>query len=157
MVPRIKERKQLFDPGHFLYAGLHLPQREYNDSSGTKKARSETMNDKVKRYFQLKQKQKGIEQELSELREDIILQCSNLAITNLEVGHYSVKIINQERKEYDDQLLYKALPDPDLWRMVSKSDPTKIASLIKLNVISEEILQGTFTVKKINLLQVEKK
>jgi hypothetical protein len=115
------------------------------------------MNDKVKRYFQLKQKQKGIEQELSELREDIILQCSNLAITNLEVGHYSVKIINQERKEYDDQLLYKALPDPDLWRMVSKSDPTKIASLIKLNVISEEILQGTFTVKKINLLQVEKK
>jgi hypothetical protein len=115
------------------------------------------MDKKVKRYFQLKQKQKEAEQELSELRNDIISYCSEQGLSELEIGRYRVKIINQERKEYDDSLLYNALPDPSLWKMISKADSTKISGLMKLNVISDDVLIGTFSTKNVSSLQVEKK
>ncbi|MDF2717967.1 MAG: hypothetical protein K0R28_4892, partial [Paenibacillus sp.] len=53
--------------------------------------------------------------------------------------------------------LYEALPDPDVWRLLSKPDTSKIASLVHLNVISEEKLKDTYSVKNVTLLQVEKK
>ncbi|MNO23718.1 hypothetical protein D3C76_135250 [compost metagenome] len=112
---------------------------------------------KVRRYYQLKQKQKEIEQELSELRSDIMNHCTEQGVTELEAGSYKVKIVLQERKDYDDNKLYEALPDPGVWRMLSKSDSSKIASLIKLNVITEEKIKNTFTVKNVTLLQVDKK
>ncbi|ALS28785.1 hypothetical protein IJ21_33960 [Paenibacillus sp. 32O-W] len=40
--------------------------------------------------------------------------------------------------------------------MLSKADPSRIASLIKLNIIPEEKLNDTYSVRKITLLQVEK-
>lgn len=115
------------------------------------------MDTKVNRYFKLKQKQKEIEQELSELRSDIISYCSDQGLNELEIGRYRAKIIHQERKEYDDSLLYNALPDPGVWKMISKADPSKISGLIKLNVISEETLKETYTIKSVSSLQVEKK
>ncbi|MNI41964.1 hypothetical protein D3C73_962320 [compost metagenome] len=115
------------------------------------------MDKKVKRYYQLKQKYKEIEQELAELRNDITTFCAEQGVTELTVGSHRVKIVFQERKEYDDNKLYEALPDSDVWRMLSKPDSSKITSLIKLNVISEEKIKDTFTVKNITLLQVEKK
>lgn len=115
------------------------------------------MEAKVKRYFELKQKQKEIEQELGELRREIMDYGSELGLNEWEAGRYRVKITHQERKEYDDQRLYQALPDPDVWRMLSKADSAKIASMIKLNVISEGAIKETFSVKNVALLQVEKK
>ncbi len=115
------------------------------------------MDKKVKRYYQLKQKQKEIEQEMMELRSEIMNHCTEQGVSELEVGSYKVKIVLQERKEYDDNKLYEALPDPSVWRMLSKSDSSKIASLIKLNVISEEKIKDTFSVKNVTLLQVDKK
>ncbi|OXM13292.1 hypothetical protein [Paenibacillus herberti] len=115
------------------------------------------MDKKVKRYYQLKQKQKEIEQELTELRGEILNHCTEQGISELEVGSYKVKIVLQERKEYDDNKLYEAIPDPGVWRMLSKTDSSKIASLIKLNVISEEKIKDTFSVKNVTLLQVDKK
>jgi hypothetical protein len=41
--------------------------------------------------------------------------------------------------------------------MLSKSDPAKIAGLIKLGVIKEERLQDTYALKEITLLQVDKR
>lgn len=112
---------------------------------------------KVKRYYLLKKKQKEIEQELTELRNEIISHCTELGISELEAGNYKVKIVLQERKEYYDTKLYEALPDPGVWRMISKSDSSKITSLIKLNVISEEKIKDTFSIKNVTLLQVDKK
>ncbi|NOU92195.1 hypothetical protein GC093_02950 [Paenibacillus sp. LMG 31456] len=112
---------------------------------------------KVKRYYQLKQKHKEIEQELTELRNDITTYCTEQGVSELEVGGHRVKIVFQERKEYDDSKLYEALPDSEVWRMLSKSDSSKITSLIKLNVISEEKIKDTFTVKTVMLLHVDKK
>ncbi|OAB46003.1 hypothetical protein [Paenibacillus glacialis] len=114
------------------------------------------MEAKVKRYFQLKKKHKEIEQELGDLRNEILSHCSEEDLTELQTGHYHVKIVSQDRKEYDDNKLYDALPDPSVWKMISKADPTKIASLIKLNVISEETVRDTITIKKISLLQVNR-
>ncbi|MNI76965.1 hypothetical protein D3C76_418930 [compost metagenome] len=114
------------------------------------------MDKKVKQYYQLKQKQKELEQQLSELRGEIINYCSELGASELEVGGYRVRTVFQERKEYDDNKLYEALPDLELWRMLSKPDSSKIASLIKLNVISEDTLKDALSVKNIILLQVEK-
>ncbi|QGQ95630.1 hypothetical protein EHS13_12420 [Paenibacillus psychroresistens] len=115
------------------------------------------MDKKVKRYYTLKQKQKEIEQEVAELRTEITTYCAEKGITALEVGKYKVKIVLQDRKEYDDSKLYDALPDPEVWKMISKSDSSKITSLIKLDVISEETIKDTFSIKSITLLQVEKK
>lgn len=115
------------------------------------------MDKKVKRYYQLKQKQKEIEQELTELRSEITTYCAEQGVAEMEIGRYKVKIVFQDRKEYDDTKLYEALPDPGVWRMLSKSDPAKIASLLKLNVITDESIKDTFTVKTVKLLQVDKK
>ncbi|WP_090581734.1 hypothetical protein [Paenibacillus sp. OV219] len=111
----------------------------------------------VKRYYQLKKKQKELEQELSELRGEILTHCSSQGVSELETPRYMVKIVHQERKEYDDDKLYAAIPDLEVWRLLSKPDTSKIASLIKLNVITEEKIKDTFSVKQVSLLQVEKK
>lgn len=115
------------------------------------------MDKKVKRYYQLKQKQKEIELELTGLRSEIMNHCTEQGVSELEVGGYKVKIVLQERKEYDDNKLFEALPDASVWRMLSKSDSSKIASLIKLSVISEEKIKNTYSVKNVTLLQVDKK
>jgi hypothetical protein len=115
------------------------------------------MESKVQRYYRLKQKQKEIEKELSELRQDILTYCSEQGKTETEIGSYKVKLITQNRKEFDDSKLYETLSDPEVWRLLSKSDPAKIASLTKLNVISEEKIVHTYSLKTITLLQVDKK
>lgn len=115
------------------------------------------MDSKLKRYHQLKQKQKEIEQELAEIRSEIIDHCKEQGVTELEAGSYKARIVLQERKEFDDNKLYEALPDPEVWRMLSKPDPSKIASLITLNVISGETIKDTFAVKSVSLLHVDKK
>lgn len=114
------------------------------------------MDKKVKRYFQLKQKQKKIELELLELRSEITSYCSEQGVSDIAIGRYKVKLIFQDRKDYDDSKLYASLPDPDVWRLLSKSDSTKISNMLKLNVINEDIIKDTYTIKHITLLQVEK-
>lgn len=115
------------------------------------------MDTKLKRYYQLKQKQKEIEQELTVLRSEILDHCKEQDISELEAGSYRAKIVLQERKEYDDNKLYDALPDPEVWRLLSKPDPSKIAGLITLNVISGEKIKDTYSIKSISLLHVDKK
>lgn len=114
------------------------------------------MDSNVKRYFQLKQKQKEIELELSELRGEIIKHCEEQNVFEFETGSYKVKLVLQERKEYDDNKLFEAMPDLEVWRLISKADSSKITSLIKLNVISEETIKDTYSVKNVTLLQVDK-
>ncbi|SDX98249.1 hypothetical protein [Paenibacillus sp. CF384] len=115
------------------------------------------MDKKVKRYFQLKQKQKEIEQELTELRGEILVHCEDQGVSELETGKYRVKVVHQERKEYDDIKLYESLGDLEVWRLLSRPDSSKIAGLIKLNVLNEEKLKDTYAVKNVSLLQVDKK
>ncbi|QAY65961.1 hypothetical protein [Paenibacillus protaetiae] len=114
------------------------------------------IHEQVRQYYKLKKKMKEMEQELSGLRGHIVQYCEEQALSELEIGSYAVKIVRQERKDYDDAKLYNALPDPDLWRLLSKADNAKIAGLLKLNVINDEILQEAVSVKKITLLQVDK-
>ncbi|MEC0371440.1 hypothetical protein P9847_12140 [Paenibacillus chibensis] len=111
----------------------------------------------VKRYYQLKEKQRETEQELKELREQILAFCTEKKTSEFAAGPFRVKLISQSRKEYDDAKLYEALPDLELWRLLSKSDASKIAGLIKLGVIQEDRLQNTYDVKQVTLLQVDKK
>ncbi|MEC0239601.1 hypothetical protein P4H66_06980 [Paenibacillus dokdonensis] len=111
----------------------------------------------VKRYYQLKQQQKETEQELKELRDQIMTFCEEKETSEFAAGAYRVKLVSQSRKDYDDAKLYEALPDLELWRMLSKSDSSKIAGLIKLGVIKEERIQDTYALKQITLLQVDKK
>ncbi|MNS21789.1 hypothetical protein D3C72_535620 [compost metagenome] len=115
------------------------------------------MDKKVELYFELKQQHKAIELQLAELRSDITGYLGDHNFTELEIGSYKVKLVHQERKEYDENKLYQALPDPELWRLASRPDSSKISSLLKLNVISEAQLKDTYSVKPITLLHVEKK
>ncbi|WP_106768709.1 hypothetical protein [Paenibacillus faecalis] len=115
------------------------------------------METALKRYYQLKQKQKEIEQELTELRRVVIDYCQEHDISDLEAGGYRAKIVLQERREYDDNKLYEAFSDLELWRLLSKPDPSKIAGLVTLNVISEEKIKDTYSSKSVSLLHVKKK
>ncbi|WP_338130600.1 hypothetical protein [Cohnella ginsengisoli] len=110
----------------------------------------------VKRFYDLKSKQKEIEKELSELRGEILTYCEAEGLSQAEIGGYNVKIVQQERREYDDEKLKAALPDDELWRLVSRADPSKLAGLVKLNVLKEEQLFGTYALKKIALVHVER-
>jgi cell division septum initiation protein DivIVA len=112
---------------------------------------------KVQQYYKLKQKQKEIEKEIAGLREEIVAYCGSQATSDTEIGSYRVKLVTQNRKEYDDARLYETLSDPEVWRLLSKADPSKVAGLVKLNVIAEERINHTYTLKTITLLQVDKK
>lgn len=114
------------------------------------------MDKTVRRYYQLKKKQKEIEQELAELRGQIIAYCEEQGQTELNVGSYRARLVAQDRREYDDRKLYDALNDTEAWRLVSRADPAKLAGVVKMNVITEETLSGTYTTKKITLLQVDR-
>ncbi|WP_042166967.1 hypothetical protein [Paenibacillus gorillae] len=115
------------------------------------------MDKAVRRYYQLKQKQKELEQELSELRAEILNHCEEQQLSELETKSYRVRLVLQERKEYDDDKLYEAIPDPEVWRLLSKADASKVASLIKLNVVPEDRIRDTYSVKRVSLLHVDKK
>lgn len=114
------------------------------------------MEKKVQQYYKLKAKQKELEKELAELRQDILAYFAEQGKAESVIGSYKVKLVTQNRKEYDDDKLYQTLSDPELWRLLSKADPAKVASLTKLKVIAEEKISHTYDVKTITLLQVDK-
>ena len=111
---------------------------------------------KIRRYHELKGKQKELEQELAALRKEIIDWLAEHGRTEWEDREYRVRLVTQERKEYDDQKLYEALPDKDIWRLISRADPAKIAGLVRINALSADWLEGTYTSRNVSLLQVEK-
>ncbi|AIQ68640.1 hypothetical protein [Paenibacillus graminis] len=115
------------------------------------------MEKKVQQYYKLKAKLKEMEKELSELRQDILAYCTEKGEADSEIGGYRVKLITQNRKEYDDDKLFQTLSDPEVWRLLSKADPAKIASLSKLNIIDEGKIAHTYALKTVTLLQVDKK
>lgn len=100
----------------------------------------------LERYCELKIQTDKWEEELSELREQIIAAYDDHA--ELDAGAYKLKIIYQEKKQYNEQMLFDALPDPQLWKHVSKADPAKISALIKANVLPEQLLKGTYRVSR---------
>ena len=114
------------------------------------------MDKMAERYFKLKQELKAIEQELAALRSGILAYCGERGAAETEADGYRVRIVSQTRRDYDDAKLYDALPDPSLWRLLSKADPAKIASLLKLNVLTEAAIRDTYEEKQVTLLQVEK-
>ncbi len=114
------------------------------------------MNKIVSRYYQLKHKQKEIEQELAQLKTAIVENLQEKKKKELRIGSYHVRLVTSTRKEYNDVLLFNALPDPQLWRMVSKPDQGKIAGLLRINALSEEQLAHTFTIKEQLALYVDK-
>lgn len=113
------------------------------------------MEEIVARYYALKQAQKEIEEELDSLRK-IVLQ-SYQQPTKVEFGAYEMKVMHQERREYDEHKLYAVLPESSMWRMVSKADSGKIASLIKVGVLNEMMLHDTYHTKTIPYIQVTKR
>lgn len=115
------------------------------------------MDKMVERYYEIKQQQKVLEEELGQLRQAILDYCREQETKELKLAGHVVRVVLQTRREYDESKLYEALPDLELWRMLSKPDAGKISSLIKLKVISEDRIKDTYTDKNITLLQVDKK
>lgn len=111
----------------------------------------------AERYFEIKVLQKELDQELSGLRQQILDSCREQDSNRLELENYEIKLIVQQRREYDENRLYETLPDLELWRMLSKPDNSKISSLIKLKIISEEKIKDTYAVKNVTVVQVDKK
>ncbi|NDI36178.1 hypothetical protein [Chengkuizengella sediminis] len=115
------------------------------------------MIEKIKKYVELKSKQKQITEELSILRDDILSFMEKVNEVEMDFESYQVKVVPQERRLYDDDVLYKSLPDESLWRLMSKADTSKINGLLKLNIIKDELLNGSYQIKKVSNLQINKK
>lgn len=113
------------------------------------------MEELFARYHELKQLEKQIGTELETVRKQI-LELYPGPYT-VESGAYTCTITIQERREYDDNLVYNALPDSSLWRLMSKADTSKINSLLKLSVINEAVLNGTYSLKQIPYIRVQKR
>lgn len=109
---------------------------------------------KLIRYCDLKLQQKEIEDEMEELRKEIIAMYQDSA--DIKINDYTLKIVYQDRKNYNNQLVFDALPDPELWKNVSKVDGAKLTALIKAEIITEDMLEGTYTVSKVPYLYVHK-
>ncbi|CAM4372322.1 hypothetical protein PATA110616_11030 [Paenibacillus tarimensis] len=112
---------------------------------------------KLRRYYELKQQIKQLSDELAELRDELIGYCMEHEVRQLEAGGCKLTLVVQQRREYDDAKLLSALPEPELWRMLSRADTAKVASLVKLNVLTEEQIKDTYLLKDVQLLQVVKK
>jgi len=115
----------------------------------------ERMEEHLARYYELKETQKQVEEELGALRSKLLESCQDAA--SFEAGAYKLTIAYQERREYNDDRLYNSLPDPSLWRLVSKADAGKIGSLLKLNILHERVLAGTYESKKVPVLRIQKR
>lgn len=109
---------------------------------------------KLARYCELKDQHKKIEDELESIRKDIIAMYPDNA--ELHVNDYRLKVTYQDKKQFVDYLLFDALPDPQLWKNVSKPDPAKISALLKANIITDDMLEGTYTVIRTPHLYVTK-
>lgn len=112
------------------------------------------MENKLATYYELKQRHRELEEQLNELREELVGWFNEPIQTTY--GGYKLRISLQERRDYDDQLLYERLPDVALWRMMSRADSAKITGLLKLNVLTEDLLEGTYKIKKIPHVYVQK-
>ncbi|TVY02966.1 hypothetical protein [Cohnella terricola] len=108
--------------------------------------------DKLNRYCQLKTQIKQWEDELEQLRRDITGEFAQDAEFSLH--DYTLKLIYQEKRHYNDRLLIDALPDPELWKVLFKADPAKISALVKADLLNEKSLTGTYTTARIPYLYV---
>ncbi|KIL40943.1 hypothetical protein SD70_09880 [Gordoniibacillus kamchatkensis] len=109
---------------------------------------------KLVRYCDLKLRHKEIEEELEELRKEIVAMYQDSS--DIKINDYTLKIVYQDKKSYDNQKVFDSLPDPELWKNVSKVDGAKITALIKAEILSEAMLEGTYTVSKVPYLYVHK-
>lgn len=112
------------------------------------------MEQLIARYYDLKQQQKKLEEEVDRLKAEILSEYE-IPGSYMTDG-YKLAISVQERRDYDDNQLYNALPDKELWRLLSKADSSKISGLLKLNIIGEHTLDGTYEVRQIPLVRVQK-
>lgn len=108
--------------------------------------------DKLVRFCQLKTQIKQWEDELEELRREIARDYPQ--DSEFQLDDYTLKVLYQERKHYNDQLLIEALPDPDLWKVLFKADSAKISALVKANLLTEKSLEGTYTTTRTPYLYV---
>ncbi len=108
--------------------------------------------DKLARYCQLKAQIKQTEDELEQLRKEITDEIAQDA--EFVCGDYTLKIVYQEKRHYNDQQLAAVLPDPELWRALFKADPAKISALVKTGLLNEKSLEGTYTTMRTPYLYV---
>jgi hypothetical protein len=107
---------------------------------------------KLTRFCELKIQHKKLEEELESLRQEIT--AAYPADVQFNLQDYTLKLIYQDRKHYNDQLLIEALPDPELWKVLFKADSAKISALVKANILSEKLLEGTYRVSRTPFLYV---
>ncbi|QJD84455.1 hypothetical protein [Cohnella herbarum] len=108
--------------------------------------------DKLTRFCQLKTQIKQWEDELEDLRREITKEYPQ--DSEFRLDDYTLKVLYQEKKHYNDQLLIEALPDPDLWKALFKADSAKISALVKANLLTENSLEGTYTTTRTPYLYV---
>jgi hypothetical protein len=109
--------------------------------------------DKLIAYCELKMQHRQLEEQLDALREEIIRAYPS--DTEFRLPEFTLKIVYQEKRHYDDRQLLEALPDPELWKGLYRADSAKIAALVKTGLLSDKALEGTYWTTKTPYLYVD--
>lgn len=113
------------------------------------------MEQLLARYYELKQAEKQLQEEIESLRKEILALHPEPG--KVEAGDYLLQVTVQEKREYDDQKLYQSLPDHDFWRLVSRADNTKINAMLKAQILREEWLNNTYETRQTLAIRVQKR
>jgi hypothetical protein len=106
---------------------------------------------KMTRYCELKKQFDEIEKELKVLRDEMITHFQTPE--EIKIGQHTMKIFFREKRTYDDKLLLATFPD--LWPRMSTANNEKINNLIKVELLNEESIQGTYNVTRIPFINVK--
>lgn len=115
------------------------------------------LEEQLRQYYAIRLQQTELDKEAERLRADIMEHLDREGAAEVLAGEFKASVISAEQREYDDRLVYETIPDPELWKLVSKVDAGKVKSLVQLGVLSDDGLRGTYRIKSVRRLSVKKR
>lgn len=98
----------------------------------------------IKKYFQLQQQMEAMKQEMSELKNEIVSDMSDMNVNTFEIDDIKAQVVNKENVKYIDEIaLIDTLKQQGLGRFViEKVDTTRMNKELKTSASLNESLSG---------------
>ena len=102
------------------------------------------LKDNVKKYFQLQQQMEAMKQEMSELKNEIVNDMSDMDVSTFEVDDIKAQVVNKENVKYIDEIaIINTLKKEGLDRfIIEKIDTTRMNKELKTSASLNESLDG---------------
>ncbi|PKR78767.1 hypothetical protein CEY16_03145 [Halalkalibacillus sediminis] len=128
------------------------------------KVETSSMEESVARFYSLKQEKKAIDEQLKELRKEIVAFLDDQKGENTEcrqqIGEYQVRRQIRKQEKFDDEATVERLKDlglEEFIEVVEAPDIDKIKSALELSFIKSEDLDQCLFTKFTPIISVDKK